>query len=352
MSQGVRSVLIEFDGAKNSQKNLIDTLLAYENEIQFDKNWSVKSRIIRLPMAFEDSKTLACVTRYQETIRPTAPWLPNNVDFIADVNGIKREEVRDMMYTAKFMVLGLGDVFLGSPCAVPLDPRQRLLGSKYNPSRTYTERGVVGLGGMYMCIYATSSPGGYQLVGRTVPIWDKLTLASSSKHPWLLTPFDQVEFYPVSEKELEKFTEECESGKFEFEIEDSVFSHKEYLGWIQENIDSIEAFKKSQIGEKSAEFAKLIQAANSDLKSSETIKVQSEETYPEDAELVYSEHSGRFWKPIVSVGDEVKAGQGLIIVEAMKTEMTVSATRDGKVLKILHENGDMVDAGDLVVVLE
>lgn len=352
MSQGVRSVLIEFDGSKISQKNLLETLLAYENEIQFDKNWSVKSRIIRLPMAFEDTKTLACVTRYQETIRSSAPWLPNNVDFIADVNGIKREDVRNLMYTAKFMVLGLGDVFLGSPCAVPLDPRQRLLGTKYNPSRTYTERGVVGLGGMYMCIYAASSPGGYQLVGRTVPIWDKLTLARSSKHPWLLTPFDQVEFYPVSEKELEKFTEDCENGQFEVEIEESIFDHKEYLAWIQENIDSIESFQKNQIGEKSAEFAKLIQVANSELETSEATKIDPEERYPEDAELVYSEHSGRFWKPVVSVGDEVKAGQSLIIVEAMKTEMTVSATRDGKVLKIIHKNGDIVDAGDLVVVLQ
>lgn len=352
MSQGVRSVLIEFDGSKINQKSLLETLIAYENEIHFDRNWSVKSRIVKLPMAFEDSKTLACVTRYRETIRSTAPWLPNNVDFIADVNGIKREDVRNMMYTAKFMVLGLGDVFLGSPCAVPLDPRQRLLGSKYNPSRTYTERGVVGLGGMYMCIYAASSPGGYQLVGRTIPIWDKLTLAPTSKHPWLLTPFDQVEFYPVSEQELERFTEECESGKFKIEIEDGVFDHKEYLEWIQENIDSIEAFRESQVGEKSAEFARLIQAANSELENAGTVKVQSEETYPENAELVYSEHSGRFWKPVVSVGDEVKAGQSLIIVEAMKTEMTVQAPRDGKVLKILHKNGDMVDAGDLVVVLE
>lgn len=352
MSQGVRSVLIEFDGYKISQKDLLNTLIAYENEIQFDKNWSIKSRIIKLPMAFEDSKTLDCVTRYQETIRSSAPWLPNNVDFIADVNGITRDDVKEMMYTAKFMVLGLGDVFLGSPCAVPLDPRQRFLGTKYNPSRTYTERGVVGLGGMYMCIYAASSPGGYQLVGRTIPIWDKLTLAASSEHPWLLTPFDQVEFYSVSEEELEKYTEDCENGKFEVQIEDGVFDHKEYLAWIQENIESIEHFRNNQVGEKSAEFARLIQVANSELETAETTIIDPEETYPEGCELVYSEHSGRFWKPAVSVGDEVKAGQSLIIVEAMKTEMTVAATRDGKVLKIIHKNGDIVDAGDLVVVLE
>ena len=53
------------------------------------ENWQVPSRIIKLPLAFEDKKTLNAVTRYQETIRSTAPWLPNNVDFIKDVNGLK-----------------------------------------------------------------------------------------------------------------------------------------------------------------------------------------------------------------------------------------------------------------------
>ncbi|CCK68060.1 bifunctional urea carboxylase/allophanate hydrolase KNAG_0A03800 [Huiozyma naganishii CBS 8797] len=353
MSQGVRSVLIEFDGYKISQNELMKTLLAYENEITFDDNWSVKSKKFRLPMAFEDSKTLACVTRYQETIRPTAPWLPNNVDFIADVNGITRKDVYDMIYSASFMVLGLGDVFLGSPCAVPLDPRQRFLGSKYNPSRTFTERGVVGLGGMYMCIYAAASPGGYQLTGRTIPIWDKLSLSNFSvDHPWLLTPFDQVEFYPVSEEELGKLTEDCDNGKFVVEIEDTVFDHGKYTQWVDANKDSIDTFCQNQNGEKKEEFIRLIKSANDELSASQTSKVQVQEEYPETAELVYSEYSGRFWKPIVSVGDIIEAGQGLIIIEAMKTEMIVAARQSGKVLKILHENGDIVDSGDLVVVIE
>ncbi|GAV55061.1 hypothetical protein ZYGR_0AS03840 [Zygosaccharomyces rouxii] len=352
MSQGVRSVLIEFDGYKIGQKELLRTLVAYENEIHFDRNWSVKSKVIKLPMAFEDSKTLACVTRYQETIRSTAPWLPNNVDFIANVNGIIREDVRSMLYSARFLVLGLGDVFLSSPCAVPLDPRQRFLGTKYNPSRTFTERGAVGIGGMYMCIYAAASPGGYQLVGRTIPIWDKLSIYPNAKNPWMLSPFDQIEFYPVSEEELEKMTQDCENGQFSVDIKDSVFDHRDYLEWAQENIESIEEFQKKQLGEKSAEFAQLIQVANSELEQSQPSKPEVQESYSEDAELVYSEYSGRFWKPVVKEGDFVKKDQGLIVVEAMKTEMTVVAPQDGRVYKILHKNGDFVDAGDVVAVLQ
>lgn len=351
MSQGVRSVLVEFN-SEVTQKQLLQTLISYEKEIVFENKWKVPSRVIKLPMAFEDEKTLAAVKRYLETIRAEAPWLPNNVDFIASINGVDRSDVKNMMYTARFLVLGLGDVFLGAPCAVPLDPRHRLLGTKYNPSRTYTPNGTVGIGGNYMCIYTMESPGGYQLVGRTVPIWDKLSLGSHSVNPWLLSPFDQVEFYPASETEVDECSERMNAGKFKVEIVYTVFDHGAYLKWVQEHSASIEEFQRNQGGEKLEEFNRLIQISNAELASSGGVKLSEDEKFSDDAELVYSEYSGRFWKPLVSVGDEVKQGQGLIVVEAMKTEMVVNATRGGKVVKIFHDNGDMVDAGDLVVVLE
>lgn len=353
MSRGVRSVLIEYN-EKVTQTQLLETMLAVEKEIAFVNKWKVPSRVIKLPMAFEDDKTLNAVKRYQETIRSDAPWLPNNVDFIANINGIDRSDVKDMLYSARFMVLGLGDVFLGAPCAVPLDPRHRFLGTKYNPSRTFTPNGTVGIGGSYMCIYTMESPGGYQLVGRTVPIWDKLTLAAhSDANPWLLSPFDQVEFYPVSEAEIDKMTEEMEAGHFKVDIVESVFDHEQYLRWIQANSDSIETFQQNQGGEKLEEFNRLIQVSNAELESGNAGPVLSEDDkFSDDAEMVYSEYSGRFWKPLVEVGEVVKEGQGLVVVEAMKTEMVVVSPKAGKVVKIFHKNGDMVDAGDLVVVIE
>ena len=96
----------------------------------------------------------------------------------------------------------------------------------------------------------------------------------------------------------------------------------------------------------------MIQISNAELATNGGVKLGEDEKFSDDAELVYSEYSGRFWKPLVAVGDEVKQGQGLIVVEAMKTEMVVNATRGGKVVKIFHDTGDMVDAGDLVVVIE
>ena len=100
--------------------------------------------------------------------------------------------------------MGLGDVYLGAPVATPLDPRHRLVTTKYNPARTWTPENAVGIGGAYLCVYGMEGPGGYQFVGRTVQMWNRYRTSADfrdGKH-WLLRFFDQIRFYPVSADEL------------------------------------------------------------------------------------------------------------------------------------------------------
>ena len=120
------------------------------------------------------------------------------------------------------MVLGLGDVYLGACCAVPVNPLHRLITTKMNPARLWTEEGTVGLGGAYMCIYPMASPGGYQLVGRTLPIWnqfgrthgnDDLARFFSPEKPWMLEMFDQIRFFEVSEADLDVLREDFVRGR-------------------------------------------------------------------------------------------------------------------------------------------
>lgn len=349
ISPGVRSLLIEYNGRKISQNALIELVTQLESKIETTDNWTVPSRLIKLPMAFEDSATLAAVERYRETIRSDAPWLPNNVDFIQKLNGFSdRNIVRNLLYDATFMVLGLGDVFLGAPCAIPLDPRHWLLGSKYNPSRSYTPNGTVGIGGMYMCIYCMDSPGGYQLVGRTVPIWDKLMLGITDR-PWLLSVFDQIKYYPVTESELENLVEKTRNGKYKFEIQETLFDYGEYKNWLDENAEDIEKHKK-KLKEGNAEAAKLLQVANTWVESTE--EETSQDEFGENSIKVYCEFVGRFWKSLVSVGDVVQKSQSLVVIEAMKAELIVTAPKEGKVLKVCGKNGDFIESGDVVVIME
>ena len=97
----------------------------------------------------------------------------------------------------RYLVLGLGDVYLGAPVATPLDPRHRLVTTKYNPARTWTPENAVGIGGAYLCIYGMEGPGGYQFVGRTVQVWNRDRRGPHFDQPWLLRNFDQIQFHPV-----------------------------------------------------------------------------------------------------------------------------------------------------------
>ena len=57
-------------------------------------------------------------------------------------------------------------------------------------------------------------------------------------------------------------------------------------------------------------------------------------------------------KPFVSVGKKIKKGETIIIVEAMKTMNHVPATLDGVVKKICVEDGQPVEFGQTIIVLE
>jgi biotin carboxyl carrier protein len=54
---------------------------------------------------------------------------------------------------------------------------------------------------------------------------------------------------------------------------------------------------------------------------------------------------------LVSEGDFVKTGQGLVVIEAMKMEQTLNAPEDGMVTELRAKVGDQVGAGAILVVL-
>jgi len=55
---------------------------------------------------------------------------------------------------------------------------------------------------------------------------------------------------------------------------------------------------------------------------------------------------------LVKVGDNVKAGQKIMIMEAMKMENDINSTRDGKIKAINVHNGDNISEGDILAVIE
>lgn len=353
LSPGVRSLQVRYDSLSISQQTLVALLLEVEGNIGDVSRMKVPSRIVYLPMAFEDSATLDAVSRYTDTVRATAPWLPNNVDFIQRINGLPdREAVKDTIFDASYLILGLGDVYLGAPCAVPVDPRHRLLSSKYNPARTFTAEGTVGIGGMYMCIYGMDSPGGYQLVGRTLPIWNKFLKNEqfSAGEPWLLRFFDQVRFYPVSEEELNQLRDDFREGRATVRIEDTVFDFPEHLQFLQTHAEDIAEFRTRQAQAFEVEVERW--QLDDQTVAVESLIPQAVEEVDDGAQPVCADMNGNVWKVLVTPGDVVEEGQPLIIVEAMKMELAIHAPQAGRVKRIGCQPGRPVSPGDTLLWLE
>ena len=352
LAPGVRSLQLRYDSRVLHQQTLLQHLLRLEQRLGDVAGLQVPTRIIHLPMAFEDSATLGAVERYRETVRAEAPWLPNNVDFLQRINGLdSREAVRDILFDASYLILGLGDVYLDAPCAVPLDPRHRLLSSKYNPARTYTAEGTVGIGGLYMCIYGMDSPGGYQLVGRTLPIWNKYVKNAQFEHgqPWLLHVFDQVRFYPVSEAELDTFREAFREGRAEIRIEHGLFDFAEYNRFLAANAEDIQAFQARQ---KAAFDAEVQLWRDDDPAAATPLAAPQDDEADLDGHLVSADMCGSVWKVLVEPGQHVEAGTPLLVVEAMKMELAVTAPVAGRVKAVRCQPGKAVTPGDALLLLD
>ena len=238
LTPGIRSLQIHFDSRVLSREKLVKQLIKAEKKLPPIADMEVPTRIVHLPLSWDDPSTKLAIEKYMQSVRKDAPWCPSNIEFIRRINGIADiEQVKRIVFDASYLVLGLGDVYLGAPVATPLDPRHRLVTTKYNPARTWTPENAVGIGGAYMCVYGMEGPGGYQFVGRTVQMWNryKQTADFEQGKPWLLRFFDQIRFYPVSEQELLKMREDFVAGRFQLKIEETTFSLKEYNQYLQTN---------------------------------------------------------------------------------------------------------------------
>ena len=67
---------------------------------------------------------------------------------------------------------------------------------------------------------------------------------------------------------------------------------------------------------------------------------------------VVSPMPGKIVRLLVKTGDQVKAKQGLVVVEAMKMENELRAARDGRVREVTVAEGQSVDAGAVLVIVE
>ncbi|NBM14359.1 urea carboxylase [Streptomyces sp. GC420] len=358
LTPGIRSLQIQADPDVLPQPELLEAVRRIESALPPAGELVVPSRTVHLPLSWDDPATREAIARYTAGVRDDAPWCPWNIEFIRRVNGLAGvEDVFRTVFDAEYLVLGLGDVYLGAPVATPLDPRHRLVTTKYNPARTWTAENSVGIGGAYLCVYGMEGPGGYQFVGRTTQVWSgwQQRGAFEPGSPWLLRFFDRIKWYEVGADELLELRADMAAGRFTPRIEDGTFALADHHRFLRANAGSIAEFRSRQAAafaaereawEAAGEFARADTDAVTD-----TAAAPAEVTVPPGSHLVEAEFAASVWQITVSVGDTVTAGQQLLALEAMKMESRVHAPADARVTHVLTRPGAQVTAGTPLLVL-
>jgi len=366
LTPGVRSLQVHFDSRRTARSRIIDALLKVEAALAPIDDIEVAGRIVHLPLSWDDPGTQLAIERYMQSVRADAPWCPSNIEFIRRINGLDSiEDVRRIVFEASYLVMGLGDVYLGAPVATPLDPRHRLVTTKYNPARTWTPENAVGIGGAYLCVYGMEGPGGYQFVGRTVQMWNRYRQTEQFRDGkrWLLRFFDQLRFYPVSAEELLRLRADFPYGKASLRIEPATLRLRDYQHFLQAHASSITAFKARQQAAFDAERERWRRsdrdeelAADQGLDPAAAAAARSGAAtgpgvLPAGCIAISSPVAGSVWQINTQAGARTEAGAPLIVIEAMKMEIAVQADEAGTVVEVCCQRGQSVAAGETLLLL-
>ena len=357
ITPGIRSLQVHYDSRVLPLSRLLRVLADADDRLGELESFQIPSRVIWLPLSFADPAVAATISRYTASVRSDAPWCPDNIEFIRRINGLASvEEVRRIVFDARYLVLGLGDVYLGAPVAVPLDPRHRLVTTKYNPARTWTPSNVVGIGGAYLCIYGMEGPGGYQLFGRTIQVWNsyRRTAVFSAEQPWLLRFFDQIRFFPVTHAELDEWRRDFPCGRRPLQMQTELFRLSDYRRFLAEHAASIESFQAARQAAFDAEREAWARHASSrdDDAPPEAAAVQEAITVPDGTEVVEAPLGGNVWRINVRPGDRVEKGSIIAAIEAMKTECGVPSPSAGIVRAVYIQERQAIAPGMPMIALE
>jgi urea carboxylase len=352
LTPGIRSLQLHFDARMLPQARAIDQVLRALDELPDTDSMCLPSRIVHLPLSWDDPATRLATERYMQSVRRDAPWCPDNIEFIRRINGLDlATDVRRIVFDASYLVMGLGDVYLGAPVATPLDPRHRLVTTKYNPARTWTPENAVGIGGAYLCVYGMEGPGGYQFVGRTVQMWNRFRQTQDFRDgkQWLLRSFDQLRFYPVSAQELLQLRADFPFGRWSPRIEPATLRLADYQRFLHENHASIESFRNTQQQAFAAERQRWRDAGLSEIPASEPVFTPTATAIPAGSSAIHAPVAGNVWKLCVTADQQVAVGDELLVLEAMKMEISVRAQVAGLVTSISCAPGRPVHAGEILL---
>jgi urea carboxylase len=192
-------------------------------------------------------------------------------------------------------------------------------------------------------------PGGYQLVGRTVPVWNRFHRTREFEQPWLLRFFDQLRFFPVSAEELLDWRRDLPLGRISLDIEPTTLRMADHLAFLSDNKSSITTFRDRQQASFNEERTRW--SASGELERAERaaggapVDATPTVTIPPGSMAVEAALQSSVWQVPVEVGQRVSEGDVLVVLEAMKMETRVLSPTNGEVVAVYVRRGQEVAPG-------
>jgi urea carboxylase len=173
------------------------------------------SRLCTIPIWYDDPWSRECAA---------AHGAPNNVQFLADLNGLTVDDVIRMHAGTEHWVSAVG---FTPACyqAMPLDPSKALTAPKYERPRKWTPDRILCIAGQLTSFYPVASPGGYQLLGRTpIDLYDPLQRNPAFKDgPVLPRVSDRHRYVPIDEATYGEIRREVEAGTYHYDIREEIY---------------------------------------------------------------------------------------------------------------------------------
>ena len=353
LTPGIRSLQVHYCPRKLPLPVLLQDIAAQWARVSAARD--LPSRIVHLPLSWDDPACQLAIDKYMTTVRKDAPWCPSNLEFIRRINDLPDiDAVRQTVFDASYLVMGLGDVYLGAPVATPLDPRHRLVTTKYNPARTWTAENSVGIGGAYLCVYGMEGPAATSssaarcrcgtATGPCPPSTASPGCCASS------TSCASIRSAPMSWRG---------SGET-FRWDGSPCgSSRRNCTWPNTRTSCAARPRTSRPSNHTRPRPSTRSASAGSTPDRRTSKATTRRQappgrapLPEGCHGVESDITGNLWQVRVQVGQQVQAGQELVVLESMKMEITVNAPQAGVVREVRAQPGASVRAGQCVVVIE
>ncbi len=348
ITPGVRSLHIHYDSRRLPRETLLAALDSVERRIPDLDDIVVPSRIVHLPLSWDDPATQLAIRKYTQSVRPDAPWAPAT----SNSSAASTASTPSTTSTASSSTpVTWCSAWAMSTWARPSPPPSTRATAWSPPSTIRRAPGrpkMPSVSAALTCAFmawrvpaATSSSAAPCRCGTP----------TTPTRPWLLRFFDQIRFYPVSAAELLEIRDAFPHGGYPLRIESQDFRLRDYHAFLRSIEAGSASFKRTQQEAFLAERERWAASGLDTYREPPDVAAPagSGDAVPEGCRAVTSPVTASVWNIAVAPGQRVEAGDRLLVLEAMKMEIAVAAPFPGTVETLHCAAGALVFAGQNLV---